>query len=49
MAYHHRRERSNWGRHGTLEMAVTAVVIALVILLVVVFLFVYHDFPLRVS
>ena len=29
-------------------MAVTAVVIALLIVVFVVFLFVYHDFPLRV-
>ena len=49
MPYHHRRERSTWGRRGTLEMAVTIVVIALVLAMIVVFLFVYHDFPLRVS
>jgi hypothetical protein len=32
-----------------LELVVTAVVLGVVIAMVVVFLFVYHDFPLRIG
>ena len=47
--YHHRRRRTPWGRHATLEMVLTIVVVFLVIAVLVVFLFVYHDLPFRIS
>ena len=49
MTYHHRRPRSPWGRHAVLEMVFTAVVLAVVVGVLVLFLFVYHDVPLRTS
>jgi hypothetical protein len=45
----HRQPRNRAGRNPTLELVVTAVVVLLVVTVVVVFLFVYHDFPLRVG
>lgn len=48
MAYHHRREHS-WGRNARLELIMTAVVIVVVLGVLALFLFVYHDVPLRTS
>jgi heme/copper-type cytochrome/quinol oxidase subunit 2 len=47
--YHNRRRNRPWGRNATLEMVITGAVIVLLVALLVVFLFVYHDLPLRVS
>jgi succinate dehydrogenase hydrophobic anchor subunit len=49
MAYHRNRPRNPWGRKAGLEMMATAVVIVLLVGVIVLFLFVYHDFPLRTS
>jgi heme/copper-type cytochrome/quinol oxidase subunit 2 len=46
--YHHRPDRKPWGPHPVLELVVTAVVLIAVVAVLIVFLFVYHDFPLRV-
>lgn len=48
MAYLSRRRRA-WGSHVVMEMVLTAVVIAVLIAVAVIFLFVYHDVPLRTS
>jgi hypothetical protein len=37
------------GRNPRLEMAITVLVIAILVGTVIVFLFVYHDVPLRTS
>jgi|GEM_PF-6084840 len=47
--YYYRRPREGRERNGKLELVVTVVVLAVLIATLVVFLFVYHDFPLRVS
>jgi hypothetical protein len=44
-----RRQYRPWGRQATFELVITALVLVALIATVVVFLFVYHDFPLRVS
>jgi hypothetical protein len=49
MAYHHRRRREPWGQHALLELFLTVLVLAVLVAGAIVFLFVYHDFPLRVS
>jgi hypothetical protein len=52
MATKHRTRRKQyrpWGRQERLEMAISAVVLILVIATVLVFIFVFHDFPMRVS
>jgi succinate dehydrogenase hydrophobic anchor subunit len=49
MAYHRNRRRNPWGRNASLEMVATAVVLVLLVGVIVLFLFVYHDFPLRTS
>ena len=43
--YHH--QRRDWGRNRRLERAIAALVFCVVVLTLVVFLFVYHDVPLR--
>lgn len=47
--YHHRRERKPWGRHATFERVVSAIVLLALIVVLILFLFVYHDIPLRTS
>ncbi len=51
MGYHYRRprDRSGPGRNPRLELAVSAAVLLVVVALIALFLFVYHDFPLRTS
>jgi succinate dehydrogenase hydrophobic anchor subunit len=49
MAYHRKPRRSPWGRNASLEMVATAIVLVLLVGVLVLFLFVYHDFPLRTS
>ena len=44
-----RKQYRPWGRQAKFEMAITVFVMLAVIATVVVFLFVYHDFPFRVS
>jgi hypothetical protein len=48
VSYHH-RQRKDWGRNPRAEQIATVVVLALIVVALVVFLFVYHDLPLRVS
>ena len=48
MGYYYRRPPRR-SRNPRLDFALTAIVLALLLMMVVVFLFVYHDFPLRVS
>ncbi len=45
--YHHHRPHKPWGRRANLELAATIIVLVLLVGLIVLFLFVYHDFPLR--
>lgn len=52
MARRHRTRRKQykpWGRNATLELVITALVLLALIATAIVFLFVYHDFPFRVS
>lgn len=44
-----RKQYKPWGRQAKFEMLISALVILAVIATVIVFLFVYHDFPFRVS
>jgi len=47
--YFSRRPGNIPRRQATLELVVTAFVFVLVVVALVIFLFVYHDFPLRIS
>jgi hypothetical protein len=47
--YYYHRPRSRNRGNPRLEAIVSAAVIVLIVATVVIFLFVYHDFPLRVS
>jgi hypothetical protein len=47
--YYYRRPQQRSRGNPRLEAFVTVAVMLAVILVLVVFLFVYHDFPLRVS
>jgi hypothetical protein len=47
--YYSRKPRTGWGRHATLEMAITILVIVVVIAAILIFLLVYHDFPFRLG
>ncbi len=47
--YYNRRRRERPSRHPRLELVVSAFVLIVVIVMLLVFLFDYHDFPLRVS
>jgi hypothetical protein len=49
MAYHHRRPPRPWGRHAGAEIVATIVVLVAVVAVLALFLFVYHDVPLRTS
>lgn len=49
MGYHYRRPRERPGRNQSLETAIAAVVLLILIGGAFVFLFIYHDFPLRIS
>jgi len=44
---YYNRQRRDWGSNRRLEGAVTAIVFCVVVLTLVVFLFIYHDVPLR--
>ena len=44
-----RRRYKPWGRQATLELVVSAVVVVVIIATIIIFLFVYHDVPLRTS
>jgi heme/copper-type cytochrome/quinol oxidase subunit 2 len=44
-----RKQYRPWGRQATLEMVVSAVVLILLIATILVFVFVFHDFPMRIS
>jgi hypothetical protein len=48
MPYYHRRPRP-WGRNARVELVATALVMVIVLGVLVLFLFVYHDVPLRIS
>lgn len=45
--YHHRRQNA-WGRHATFEAVISAAVIVLIVAMLGIFVFVFHDIPLRV-
>ncbi|MGI8921179.1 MAG: hypothetical protein ACR2HD_05835 [Solirubrobacteraceae bacterium] len=47
--YYNRRRRERSPRHARLELAVSAFVLIVAIVMLLVFLFDYHDVPLRVS
>ena len=52
MASKHRTRRKQyrpWGRQAGFEMIVSAIVLVAVIATILVFIFVFHDFPMRVS
>jgi hypothetical protein len=52
LASKHRTRRKQyrpWGRQATLEMVISALVLIAVIATLLVFVFVFHDFPFRVS
>jgi hypothetical protein len=44
-----RKQYKPWGRQARFEMAITIAVLLAIIATVVIFLFVYHDFPMRIS
>jgi hypothetical protein len=44
---YYNRQRRDWGSNRGLEVAIAAIVLCVVVLTLVVFLFVYHDVPLR--
>lgn len=44
-----RRQYKPWGRHPTLELVLSAIVLVVVIVTLVVFLFVYKDLPFRTA
>jgi hypothetical protein len=48
MGYHYRRPRRP-SRNPGLEMTLTVLVVAALLVVAVLFLFVYHDVPLRTS
>jgi hypothetical protein len=49
MPYYHRRPPRPWGRNARIELVATALVIVIVVGVLALFLFVYHDVPLRTS
>jgi hypothetical protein len=49
MGYYYRRPRERSGRNPRLEMALAAIVLLVVLGVAFLFLFVYHDVPLRTS
>ncbi len=44
-----RKQHRPWGPQARFEMIISAIVLVLLIATVLVFVFVFHDFPMRVS
>jgi Flp pilus assembly protein TadG len=49
MGYHYRRPRRDSRGNPVLETALAIAVLAVIVVTAILFLFVYHDIPLRVS
>ena len=49
MGYYHRPRREPWGRYARFELVLTVLVLVVVIGVLALFMFVYHDVPLRTS
>jgi heme/copper-type cytochrome/quinol oxidase subunit 2 len=49
MGYHYRRPRERSGGNPRLEIALAAFVLLVLLAVGILFLFVYHDVPLRTS